>query len=89
MNGLGISIHIQTMSLQTLDSNGNRSPIVSVLVSILAEFARLERETLITRIKSGLEKAKKNGVKLGRKKGSVISNDKLLKKYNGVVKDLQ
>lgn len=56
---------------------------------ILAEFARLERETLITRIKSGLEKAKKNGVTLGRKKGSVISNDMLLKKYRGVVKDLE
>jgi DNA invertase Pin-like site-specific DNA recombinase len=55
----------------------------------LAEFARLERETLITRIKSGLEKAKKNGVTLGRKKGSVISNDMLLKKYRGVVKDLE
>lgn len=68
MNGLGISIHIQTMNLQTLDNNGNRSHIVSVLVSILTEFARLESETLITRIKSGLEKAKKNGVKLGRKK---------------------
>jgi len=89
MNSLGISIHIQTMNLQTIDSNGNRSPIVSVLVSILAEFARLERETLITRIKSGLEKARKNGVKLGRKKGSVISNDMLLKKYRGVVKDLE
>ena len=89
MNGLGISIHIQTMNLQTIDNNGNRSPVVSVLVSILAEFARLERETLITRIKSGLEKAKKNGVTLGRKKGSVISSDMLLKKYRGVVKDLE
>jgi len=46
MNGLGISIHIQTMNLQTIDNSGNRSPIVSVLVSILAEFARMEREYL-------------------------------------------
>jgi len=40
-------------------------------------------------IKSGIEKARKNGTKLGRKKGSVISNDMLLKKFRGVVKDLE
>jgi DNA invertase Pin-like site-specific DNA recombinase len=49
----------------------------------------MERETLITRIKSGLEKARKNGVKLGRRKGSVIGTDILLKKYRGVLKDLE
>jgi len=37
----------------------------------------------------GFKKQKKNGDTLGRRKGSVIGNDLLLKKYRGVVKDLE
>jgi DNA invertase Pin-like site-specific DNA recombinase len=45
----GISIHIESLGLKTLDENGNRSPMVEFMLSILMQLARMEREFLIQR----------------------------------------
>jgi DNA invertase Pin-like site-specific DNA recombinase len=58
------------------------------MFSLLAEMARAERETIVERIKSGLEEAKRKGVKLGRKPGSGLESSALLAKHRDVVKHL-
>lgn len=51
--------------------------------------ARAEFETLRERIMSGLNEARKKGVKLGRPEGSKSSADELLKKHQDIVRNLK
>jgi DNA invertase Pin-like site-specific DNA recombinase len=55
------------------------------MLALLTEMALAETETLRERILSGLEKAKKKGVKLGRPEGTVTSNAEFLKKHRDIV----
>ncbi|HZH71378.1 MAG TPA: hypothetical protein VFD91_02695 [Mariniphaga sp.] len=60
------------------------------MIAIIAQFAQMERSTLIERIKSGMNRAKNiEGKHCGRPKGSKIEKGKFLKKYRGVAEDLQ
>ena len=44
---------------------GHENPFRRTMLSAFAEIAEIERETIIARVKAGLEAAKKKGVKLG------------------------
>ena len=85
----GISIHIESLGLKTLDENGNRSPMVEFMLSILMQLARMEREFLIQRVKSGLNHAKSLGKTLGRPKNSTMDDQAFLKKYKNLSADLK
>ena len=89
LSELGISIHIESLGLKTIDENGNRSPMVEFMLSILMQLARIEREFLIQRVKSGLNHAKAKGKVLGRPKNSVMDQQVFLKKYKNISADLQ
>jgi DNA invertase Pin-like site-specific DNA recombinase len=86
---LNISVYIHNFGIETLQENGKKNPMVSMMLTILAEFATMERENLIDRTKSGLAHAKKNGVKLGRPVDTKKSNEKLLEEYKPIVKYLK
>ena len=60
-------------------------PILLTLIG----FAEMERELLRERILSGLETARKNGVVLGRPKGSKMKDSQYLSKYPKVVRKLK
>jgi DNA invertase Pin-like site-specific DNA recombinase len=85
---MGISIHIESLGLKTIDENGTRSPLVEFMLAILVQLSRMEREFLIQRVKSGLTRAKSIGKTLGRPQGSIINNESLLKKYKPLSVDL-
>ena len=70
-------------------SNGKRNPAASLMLSMLSELARNEVEVLRDRIKSGLDEARRKGVKLGRKVGTGMDRDSFLKKHTDVVKLLK
>jgi DNA invertase Pin-like site-specific DNA recombinase len=75
--------------VETIQPDGKRNPMISMLVSILTEFSVMERESLIERTKSGLAQAKRNGTKLGRPFGSKKSREQLLAENPKVVKLLK
>jgi DNA invertase Pin-like site-specific DNA recombinase len=70
-------------------ANGKRNPAASIMLSLLAEMARNEVEVLRERINSGLAQARREGVVLGRHKGSTISNDEFLSKHADIVRLLK
>jgi len=87
---MNISVFIQSLGIETLDKNGNRSPLTDLMIAIIAQFAQMERSTLIDRIKSGMNRARNvEGKHCGRPKGSVVEKEQILKKYKGVAEDLR
>lgn len=83
-----ISVFILNYNLETLLPDKKINPVASIMFTLLAEFSRLERETLRDRIVSGLDTARKKGVKLGRPKGSIKSVQTIQSKYSRVLADL-
>jgi DNA invertase Pin-like site-specific DNA recombinase len=55
----------------------------------MSDIDAMETERLAERIASGLEQVRKNGKERGRKKGSVKTDEQLLKDYPGAVRDLK
>jgi len=85
---LHVSIYVQNFGIETLKKS-NPNPVAQFLFTLLAEFARLERETLRERILSGLEEARRNGKKIGRPQGSYKQDVNYLKDYPMVVRNLK
>jgi DNA invertase Pin-like site-specific DNA recombinase len=56
------------------------------MLALLSEIALAETETLRERIVSGLEEAKRKGVKLGRPEGTAIPDAEFLKKHRDIVR---
>lgn len=85
---LGVSIYVQNFGIETLQ-NGKRNPVAQFMFTLLAEFARLERETLRERILSGMDEARRKGKEIGRPVGNREGKSAFLKKYPSVVRNLR
>jgi DNA invertase Pin-like site-specific DNA recombinase len=85
----GVSLFWKAQGIETLLENGKRNPAAGMMLALLAEMARSEVEVLRERIQSGLEEAKRKGVRLGRPVGSKVPNDAVLKKHQDIVKNLK
>ena len=81
---LGVSIYVQNFGLETL-KDGKRNPVAQFMFTLLAEFARLERETLRERILSGMDEARRQGIRIGRPAGTTEER----KKYAAVARQLR
>jgi DNA invertase Pin-like site-specific DNA recombinase len=88
LTSLHVSVYVQNFGFETL-KNGQRNPIAQFMFTLLAEFARMERETLRERILSGMEEARRQGKHLGRPDGSLENKETFLKKYPSVVRNLR
>ena len=71
-----VSVYIQNLGLYTLQSNGEVNPIASIMVTVLAEMANIERSNIQYRLNSGRANYISNGGKLGRKTGSTKTEEK-------------
>jgi len=80
LTDLRISVYVKNYDLETLSPDGKRNPVAQLLFTLLAEFARIEREFLIERINSGLDQARRNGKKLGRPVGTKKQRNQELKR---------
>ena len=85
---LGVSIYVQNFGLETL-KDGKRNPVAQFMFTLLAEFARLERETLRERILSGMDEARRQGIRIGRPAGTTEEKAVFLKKYAAVARQLR
>ncbi len=84
-----VSLFIQNLNLHTLDENGKENHITGLILSLMAEIAKMETLTLKTRVKVSLQNLKDKGIVLGRPKNTCDNKEKTLKKYPEVIKYLE
>ena len=80
-----VSVYIQNLGLYTLQADGKVNPIASIMVTVLAEMANIERSNIQYRLNSGRANYIANGGKLGRRKGSTKSEEKLRDEYKETI----
>ena len=80
-----VSVYIQNLGLYTLLPDGKVNPIASIMVTVLAEMANIERSNIQYRLNSGRANYIANGGRLGRKKGSSKSEEKLKDEYKETI----
>lgn len=80
-----VSVYIQNLGLYTLQKDGKVNPIVSILITILAEMSNIERSNIEYRLNSGRKNYIMNGGKLGRKKGSIKTEEKMKDEYKDTI----
>ena len=85
----GVSVYIQNLGIYTLSATGEANPIASIMVTVLAEMANIERSNIVYRLNSGRESYIANGGKLGRKKGSVKTTEQKKEEYKEVISFLK
>jgi DNA invertase Pin-like site-specific DNA recombinase len=85
----GVSLYWHAQNIETLLPNGKRNPAAGIMLALLAEMARSEVEVLRARINSGLAEARRNGVKLGRPKGSRLAVDAFLRRHGDIARQLK
>ena len=84
-----VSVYIQNLGLYTLQKDGKVNPIVSSLITILAEMSNIERSNIVYRLNSGRANYIAKGGKLGRKVGSTKTEEKKREEYKEVIQLLK
>lgn len=80
-----VSVYIQNLGIYSLQPNGEVNPIASILITVLAEMGNIERSNIQYRLNSGRAQYVINGGKLGRKTGTIKSEDKKREEYKEVI----
>ena len=84
-----VSVYIQNLGLYTLQTDGKVNPIVSILITILAEMSNIERSNIVYRLNSGRANYIAKGGKLGRKVGSTKTEERKREEYKEVIQLLK
>jgi DNA invertase Pin-like site-specific DNA recombinase len=87
-NSKGVILRVDNLGLESMVM-GKINPTFNLIISVMANVAQMERESLLERQKEGIAVAKAKGIYTGRVKGSVESDDEVLSKYRDVVKFLK
>ena len=67
---MGVQVVVEKEGIRLLQSNGKINPVASMILSVLASIANIERTTLLERQAEGIAVAKAKGKYLGRRSGS-------------------
>jgi DNA invertase Pin-like site-specific DNA recombinase len=86
LHSFKVSVVIMNYNLETLNSNGTVNSMAQFLATLLTDIGRMERATLIERVKSGLAEARRKGKHLGRPIGTTKD---IVKQHPKVVKYLK
>ena len=81
----GVSVYIQNLGIYTLNATGEANPIASIMVTVLAEMANIERSNIVYRLNSVRERYIAQNGRLGRKKGSVKTTEQKKEEYKEVI----
>lgn len=88
LHQLGISVYFQDLNSETLNEKGEVSFQTEILTNLLSLFSKNERQTLISRIRSGMQQAKVNNIHCGRPKNSNEAISDFQSKYPKVIDGL-
>ena len=88
LNEKKVNLKVDNLGIESL-VRGKPNSAFKLIVSVLANIAEMERETMLERQRQGIAIAKAKGVYKGRVKGSKESDDEVLAKYKNVVKQLK
>lgn len=80
-----VSVYIQNLGLYTLQPDGKVNSIASIMVTVLAEMANIERSNIQYRLNSGRANYIAKGGKLGRRKGSVKTDSRRMEEYKDTI----
>ena len=81
LNQNKVSVFIQNYNIETLTPKGEINPMSQLLITILAEVARMERKTIRERVASGYQNFRNNGGKVGRRIGYTKSDEAMREEY--------
>lgn len=84
-----VSLYWHAQAIETLLPNCKRNPAAAIMLALLSEMARAEKETLVDRIKSGLAEARRKGSILGRPKGTTLETADFLARHRDIQKLLK
>ena len=82
----GVAIYIHNLGATINKKDSSSEIFTKLIVTIMADLARLESEQMSYRIKSGIRSRKAKGLTTGRKTGSKESREKFLSKHNDIQK---
>ena len=81
----GINLYIQKEQLILLDDEGHPSLFAPIVIATLSTCAQLERDNISFRLQSGRKRYIEKGGKLGRKVGSVKTEEQVKAEYREVI----
>ena len=84
-----INLYLQKEQLTLLDENGKPSMFAPIMLATLATCAQIERDNIQFRLSSGYKNFKANGGKVGRKKGSIKTNEQKKEEYKEIIQLLK
>lgn len=87
LNENKIILKVDNLGIESLVKN-KPNHAFKLIISVMANIAEMERESLLERQREGISIAKAKGVYKGRQKGSKESDSEILRKYKNVVKKL-
>lgn len=85
----GVNIYLQSPGINTLNLDGSKNPLTTMLVAMLSSFAEMEREQIRYRLESGRKQAIAKGVRMGRKPGFRLSPEEVLARYPQVARKVR
>jgi len=87
LNNNQVTLKVDNLGIESL-VNGKPNSAFKLIISVMANIAEMERETMLERQQAGIAIAKAKGQYKGRVKGSKESDEQFLSKYKDVVKFL-
>ena len=84
-----VSIYIKNFNLETLNDDKTPNSLSMFMVQILFSVANMESQLTKIRMVSGYRNHIKNGGKVGRKSGSIETEDETIQKHTDIVKLLK
>ena len=81
----GLNIYFQKEGLSIFDDQGKESPFLTIFIAVLGTCAQMERENIQYRLQSGYKNFREKGGKVGRKPGTVKSEETKRAEYKEVI----
>lgn len=89
LEGKGIAVYIHNLKVTLSADNPKEQVFTRLIVTIMADLARMESDQMSQRIKSGIRARKAKGLATGRQVNSAESKEKFLNKHRKTIKYIQ